>query len=89
MTREDLLQRLWPDTFVDGDHNLNTAINKIREVLGDSAENPRFIETLPRRGYRFIAPVEGTRPPMPPEPVNTPQAPAVRPVRWGVCVLEF
>ena len=59
VTREDLLQRLWPDTFVDGDHNLNTAINKIREVLGDSAENPRFVETLPRRGYRFIAPVEG------------------------------
>ena len=40
------------------DHNLNTAINKIREVLGDSAENPRFVETLPRRGYRFIAPIE-------------------------------
>jgi DNA-binding winged helix-turn-helix (wHTH) protein len=59
VTREGLLKRLWPDTFVDGDHNLNTAINKIREVLGDSAENPRFIETLPRRGYRFIAPVEG------------------------------
>jgi DNA-binding winged helix-turn-helix (wHTH) protein/dipeptidyl aminopeptidase/acylaminoacyl peptidase len=81
VTREDLLQRLWPDTFVDGDHNLNTAINKIREVLGDSAENPRFIETLPRRGYRFIAPVEGTRPPMPPDPVNTPRVPVVR---WGV-----
>ena len=84
VTREDLLKRLWPDTFVDGDHNLNTAINKIREVLGDSAENPRFVETLPRRGYRFIAPVEGTRPAMPPEPVNTPRAPAVRPIRWRV-----
>jgi Tol biopolymer transport system component/DNA-binding winged helix-turn-helix (wHTH) protein len=59
VTREDLQKRLWPDTFVDVDHNLNTAINKIREVLGDSAENPRFVETLPRRGYRFIAPVEG------------------------------
>jgi Tol biopolymer transport system component/DNA-binding winged helix-turn-helix (wHTH) protein len=57
--REELQRRLWPDTFVDGDHNLNTAINKIREVLGDSAESPRFVETLPRRGYRFIAPVEG------------------------------
>jgi Transcriptional regulatory protein, C terminal len=57
-TRGELQQRLWPDTFVDVDHNLNTAINKIREVLGDSAENPRFIETLSRRGYRFIAPVE-------------------------------
>jgi DNA-binding winged helix-turn-helix (wHTH) protein len=56
-TREELQKRLWPDTFVDIDHNLNTAINKIREVLGDSAENPRFVETLPRRGYRFIAPI--------------------------------
>jgi Tol biopolymer transport system component/DNA-binding winged helix-turn-helix (wHTH) protein len=84
VTREDLLKRLWPDTFVDGDHNLNTAINKIREVLGDSAENPRFVETLPRRGYRFIAPVEGARPAMPPDPVSTPPVPVVRSVRWGV-----
>jgi Tol biopolymer transport system component/DNA-binding winged helix-turn-helix (wHTH) protein len=59
VTREELQTRLWPDTFVDVDHNLNTAINKIREVLGDSAESPRFVETLPRRGYRFIAAVEG------------------------------
>ena len=57
ITREELQKRLWPDTFVDVDHNLNTAINKIREVLGDSAENPRFVETLPRRGYRFIHPL--------------------------------
>jgi DNA-binding winged helix-turn-helix (wHTH) protein len=57
VTREELQKRLWPDTFVDVDHNLNAAINKIREVLGDSAENPRFVETLPRRGYRFIAPM--------------------------------
>jgi Tol biopolymer transport system component/DNA-binding winged helix-turn-helix (wHTH) protein len=60
VTREELQKRLWPDTFVDVDHNLNTAINKIREVLSDAAENPRFVETLPRRGYRFIAPVEDT-----------------------------
>ena len=59
VTREELQKRLWPDTFVDVDHNLNTAINKIREVLDDSAESPRFVETVPRRGYRFIAPVEG------------------------------
>jgi DNA-binding winged helix-turn-helix (wHTH) protein len=59
VTREELQKRLWPDTFVDVDHNLNTAINKIREVLGDEAENPRFVETLPRRGYRFIGPTEG------------------------------
>ena len=58
VTREELQKRLWPDTFVDVDHNLNTAINKIREVLGDSAESPRFVETLPRRGYRFIGELE-------------------------------
>jgi DNA-binding winged helix-turn-helix (wHTH) protein len=59
VTREQLQKKLWPDgTFVDFDHSLNTAINKIREALGDSAENPRFIETLARRGYRFIAQVE-------------------------------
>src|SRR5450432_4244932 len=59
VTREELRSTLWPqDTFVDFDHGLGTAINKLREVLGDSAANPRFIETLPRRGYRFIAPVE-------------------------------
>ena len=58
VTREELQKQLWPDTFVDVEHSLNTAINKIREALGDSAENPRFVETLPRRGYRFIAPVD-------------------------------
>jgi len=57
VTREELQNRLWPDTFVDVDHNLNTAINKIREALGDSAESPRFVETLPRLGYRFIGSV--------------------------------
>jgi Tol biopolymer transport system component len=62
VTREELRSRLWPDTIVDFEHNLNTAVNKIREVLGDSAEIPRFVETLPRRGYRFIAPVNGIRP---------------------------
>jgi DNA-binding winged helix-turn-helix (wHTH) protein len=60
VTREELRQRIWPaDTFVDFDHSLNTAVNKIREVLGDSASSPRFVETLARRGYRFIAPVNG------------------------------
>ena len=59
IAREDLRQRLWPsDTFVDFDHSLNTAINKLREALRDSAANPRFIETKARRGYRFIAPVQ-------------------------------
>jgi cholera toxin transcriptional activator len=59
VTREELRQNLWPaDTFVDFDHSLNTVINKLREALSDSAANPRFIETLARRGYRFLAPVE-------------------------------
>ncbi len=59
VTREALREKLWPaDTFVEFDHSLNTAISKIREALGDLADNPRFVETLPRRGYRFIAPVE-------------------------------
>jgi DNA-binding winged helix-turn-helix (wHTH) protein/Tol biopolymer transport system component len=62
VTREELQKRLWPDTFVDFDHNLNAAINRIREVLGDSAESPRFVETVPKRGYRFIAPVESPSP---------------------------
>ncbi len=58
VTREELRNHNWsPDTFVDFDNSLNTAINKLREALGDSADNPRFIETLPRRGYRFIGPV--------------------------------
>src|ERR1700746_2492432 len=59
VTREELRNQNWPpDTFVDFDNSLNTAINRLREALGDSADNPRFIETLPRRGYRLIAPIE-------------------------------
>ncbi|HWG59379.1 MAG TPA: winged helix-turn-helix domain-containing protein [Candidatus Acidoferrales bacterium] len=59
VTREELRQAIWPaNTFVDFDHGLNTAINKLRGAFGDSAANPRFIQTLPRIGYRFIAPVE-------------------------------
>src|SRR5271169_169727 len=58
VSREDLQLRVWgKDTIVDFEHSLGTAINKIREALSDSAENPRFVETLARRGYRFIAPV--------------------------------
>jgi TolB-like protein/DNA-binding winged helix-turn-helix (wHTH) protein/Tfp pilus assembly protein PilF len=60
VTREELRKRLWlGDTFVDFDHGLNNAVMRLREVLGDSSENPRFVETIPRRGYRFIAPVAG------------------------------
>src|SRR5882762_994081 len=58
VTREELKQKLWAGTIVDFDHSLNTTINKLREALGDSADTPRFIETLPRRGYRFICPVD-------------------------------
>src|SRR5712692_7846807 len=59
VTREQLHQKLWPaDTFVDFDVGLNSAIKRLRDALGDSAEDPRFVETLPRRGYRFIARVE-------------------------------
>jgi serine/threonine protein kinase/Tol biopolymer transport system component len=78
VTREDLQKTLWPhDTFVDFDHGVNTAINKIRQALGDTAENPRYVETLPRRGYRFIYPVEGGDEAMPPG--KAPEAEAVPP----------
>lgn len=75
VTREELQEKLWPaDTFVDFEHSINTAVNRLREVLGDSAETPRFIETLPRRGYRFIYPANGM------EASTTARAP--RPVAW-------
>lgn len=65
VTREDLQKKLWTaDTFVDFDHGLNKAINKIREALGDSAESPRFVETVSRRGYRFLAEVREAGPPV-------------------------
>jgi TolB-like protein/DNA-binding winged helix-turn-helix (wHTH) protein/Tfp pilus assembly protein PilF len=66
VTREELRERLWPaDTFVDFDHSLNTAVRKLREALGDSAEDPRYVETLARRGYRFAVPVREREPPTP------------------------
>src|SRR5215470_2454545 len=59
VTRPELQQRVWSgDTFVDFDRGLNYCVAQIREALGDSASDPRFVETLPRRGYRFIAPVD-------------------------------
>ena len=59
VTREELRQRLWSsDTFVDFEHGLNAVVKRLRDVLGDSADTPRFVETMPRRGYRFIAPVD-------------------------------
>jgi TolB-like protein/Flp pilus assembly protein TadD len=66
VSRRTLRESLWPDTHVGFEHSLNTAINKLRELLGDSAQSPRFVETIPRRGYRFIAPVEAT--PLPEAP---------------------
>lgn len=75
VSREELKRRLWPaDTFVDFDHSLNAAIKRLRDVLRESADNPHFIETLSRRGYRFLAPVTGALPPVaaPLVPVLTP-----------------
>jgi DNA-binding winged helix-turn-helix (wHTH) protein len=63
VTREALRDRLWgPETFVDFEAGLNAAVRRLREALNDSADGPRYVETLPRRGYRFIAPVDGTLP---------------------------
>jgi DNA-binding winged helix-turn-helix (wHTH) protein/tetratricopeptide (TPR) repeat protein len=80
VTRDELRQKLWPgDTFVDFDTGLNSAIKKLRDVLSDSADEPRYIETLPRRGYRFIAPVEnGPRPASAPIELRLVPAPALQ-----------
>jgi TolB-like protein/DNA-binding winged helix-turn-helix (wHTH) protein/Tfp pilus assembly protein PilF len=76
ISREELRQSLWPDdTFVEFDHGLNNAVSRLREVLGDAADNPRFVETLPRHGYRFIAPVERLNAPVE-EPVAAVANPA-------------
>src|SRR5436309_10746431 len=80
VTREDLRNRLWPvDTFVDFDHSLNAAIKRLRDALGDSAENPRFVETVARRGYRFVAPVNGAAPEVTQK--------AIRKRRWPIAVV--
>src|SRR5437763_10967324 len=86
VSRDELQKQLWPaDTFVDFDRGLNKAVNHLRDALGDSAENPRFIETLPKRGYRFIAPVDaGQSNGHPLEPTLAPQhAPAEQPGRFA------
>jgi DNA-binding winged helix-turn-helix (wHTH) protein len=63
LTREEICRELWPDgTFVDYEHGVNSAVNRLRDALGDRASNPRFVETLARRGYRFLAPVERITP---------------------------
>jgi len=95
VTREEIRQRLWPgDTFVDFDHGLNNAVNRLREALGDSADSPSFVETLPRRGYRFIAPVEddGSHVTASPSPVSprlvTPVKRASR-RKWAIVATVF
>ena len=86
VTREDLRKGLWSDdTFVDFEDGLNTCVRKIRQALGDSAGDPRYIETLPRRGYRFISALEGTLPPSGAPPTTPPAAdssPENHPVDW-------
>jgi DNA-binding winged helix-turn-helix (wHTH) protein len=84
VTREELRRALWPDAvFVDFDHGLNKAVAKIRRALGDLAESPRYVETLERRGYRFIAPVErvGATPPPAPRVAGSPPVRIVR-LNW-------
>jgi DNA-binding winged helix-turn-helix (wHTH) protein len=97
VTRDELRRRIWPqDTFVAFDHGLYSAMTKLREALGDTAENPRFVQTLPRRGYRFIAPVDGngtsSKPQEPltvsvmqiePAPEQTPPSPIRPSLFWG------
>ena len=86
VSRDELQKQLWPgDTFVDFDRGLNKAVNHLRDALGDSAESPRFIETLPKRGYRFIAPVDAGSPNgHPPEPtLETQHALAEQPEHWA------
>ncbi|MGH9861507.1 MAG: winged helix-turn-helix domain-containing protein, partial [Candidatus Acidiferrales bacterium] len=81
VTRKELQERLWPgDTFVEFESGLNNAISRLRETLGDSADSPRLIETIPRRGYRFIAPVEPSGLPAPAahQPALPPVAHAAR-----------
>ena len=82
VTREELQTQLWPaDTFVDFDHSLNAAVRRLRDALGDSAENPRFVETVARRGYRFLAPVNG----MPPAVDAEVPVPPLKPARtWWI-----
>src|ERR1700734_2836019 len=73
ITREQLQERIWGDTFVDFDQSLNKAVNRVREALNDNAGTPQYVETIPRRGYRFITPVAAapqTETPAPAAPVS-------------------
>jgi TolB-like protein/DNA-binding winged helix-turn-helix (wHTH) protein len=89
VTREEIREKLWPgDTFIDFEHSVNSSIKRLREALGDDPATPRFIETLPRHGYRFIAPVEGGATPEWPLPTTGPGAIQESPLRrhWVVAV---
>jgi len=94
VTREDLRQRIWPaDTFVDFDGGMNNAVKRLREALGDSAESPRYVETIPRRGYRFIGGVNGSALPTPANDSQTMAAvpcaalrPSSRTLRIGIVI---
>jgi len=91
VSREELQKKLWPaDTFVDFDRGLNKAVNHLRDALGDSAESPRFIETLPKRGYRFIAPVDAGSPNGHPLEATLETQPALadQPERWATQSLK-
>ncbi len=78
VTREEISRELWPDgTFVDYEHGVNSAVNRIRDALGDTAGSPRFVETLARRGYRFVAPVERIAPTETPPAASTPTSESV------------
>jgi cholera toxin transcriptional activator len=93
LTREEIARTLWSDgTFVDYDHGVNSAVNRIREALGDAATSPRFVETLARRGYRFVAPVESiateSAPSPSPVPLELPQESEPRPGNGILASLE-
>jgi DNA-binding winged helix-turn-helix (wHTH) protein len=88
LTREAVSQELWPEgTFVDYEHGVNSAVNRIREALGDTANNPRFIETLARRGYRFVAPVERIDLNKDPSP-SVPESPTPEPTAQSAAATE-
>jgi cholera toxin transcriptional activator len=79
VTREEIQQRLWPNgTVVEYEHSINAAVNKLRQVMSDTAEQPRYVETLPRRGYRLMVPVDAVV-----APVSLPAAPLHRRKRFG------
>ncbi|MGB7589604.1 MAG: winged helix-turn-helix domain-containing protein, partial [Terriglobia bacterium] len=89
VTREEIREKLWPeDTFIDFEHSVNNSIKRLREALGDDPAAPRFIETLPRHGYRFIAPVEGGAMQELPLPTTGPRAVRESPLRrhWAFAV---